>query len=479
MTGTRPSVLIAGREADGTGDLAAALRERGWDVVWARDGEGAFHALDERDFDAVVTELEAPHLDGMAVLRHARGHHPEVCAVGVADAAPSERVVAALRAGAADVLARPIHLDRLAAVLERGLAQRRLAERLAQVEEQLDERFGVERLAGRSRAIARVTDQIRHVAASRATVLIEGEPGTGKGLVARLIHQHGPRRGERFVWASCAALAPGLAEGELFGEEGPPGAGRRGRLELADRGTLFLEEMEALPPAVQVRLLRFLQDREFERSGGRETLRVDARLIVSTTRDLAAEVRAGRFREDLFVRLSAVRIAIPPLRERPEDVAPLVQELLAELQREGGRRVKGVTRGVLERLTRHDWPGNVRELLNVLESMVIFGATARGRSPRRPLDLADLPPAWREADDPHERLRLSVGMTSAEVERRLIEATMRHVGYDKPQAAAMLGIGLRTLYRKLEAFGLRAAPAPRRAAPAGRVRAKPARRRRR
>jgi DNA-binding NtrC family response regulator len=453
MTDERPAVLLVGRQADGAGGVAAALRERGWDVVLADDAGAALEALDARAFDGVVTALESGAVDGMAVLRRSRERHPDAWVVMVADAVPGGRVVEALRAGAADVVSRP-DPEQIAAVLERGLAHQRMARRLAHMEEHLDERFGIDRLAGRSRAIARVTDQIRQVAASRGTVLIEGEPGTGKGLVARIIHQRGPRRAARFVWASCAALTPELAAAELFGEEGP-GLDRPGRVELADRGTLLLEEIDALPAAGQVRLLRFLQDRTFERVGSRETRRSDARLIVSSPRDLAGEVRAGRFREDLFVRLSAVRIAIPPLRERPEDLAPLVTALLGDLAREHGRGAARVTPGVMERFARHDWPGNARELRNVLEAMVVFGGGSGRGARRRPLDVGDLPPAWRDAIDPQETLRIPVGTSLAEVERRLIEATMRHARQDKPRAAAMLGMGLRTLYRKLDALGMR------------------------
>jgi len=474
MTADRPTVLIVGGDADG--ELAADLRGRDWEVVLAPDGEAALQALDARPFDGVVTELEAPGVDGMEVLRRARGHHADLGVVIVADAVPAERVVAALRAGAADVLTRPIHGDHLAAVLERALAHQRQARRLAEVEERLDERFGFERLAGRSGAIARVRDQIRHVAALRATVLIEGKAGTGKGLVARIIHQRGPRRAEPFVALSCRHLR----EADLSNEDGPSGSRTRGWIEQTNRGTLNLEDVESLSRPLQEWLLRFIQSRELEPGGGRGALRVDARLIVSTERDLEAEVHAGRFREDLYLKLSAVRIAIPPLRERPEDLAPLVQAILAEVQREHGRRVKGLTRGAFERLARHEWPGNVRELQILLERMVVLAAEEKRGTPVRLLGIADLPPHLRDADGPDESLRITVGMTAAEVERRLIEATMREAGHDKPRAAAMLGIGLRTLYRKLLTFGIRGGPAgPREARTSSRVRAKPGRRRRR
>jgi DNA-binding NtrC family response regulator len=244
-----------------------------------------------------------------------------------------------------------------------------------------------------------------------------------------------------------------VIEGELFGHEkgalSGSSARQRGRFELAEGGTLFLDEIGETPPAVQVKLLRALQDRSFERVGSSETVRADVRLIAATQRDLAADVRSGRFREDLFQRLGVVRIGMPPLRERREDIPLLVEQFLAEFNREHGRRVTGITRGVLDRMLRHPWAGNVRELRNAVEGMVVF---AEGR---RALDLSDLPAGLRELESPGETLEVAVGVTVEEVERRLIEATLRHTGRDKPRAAAMLGIGLRTLYRKLERYGIR------------------------
>jgi DNA-binding NtrC family response regulator len=343
---------------------------------------------------------------------------------------------------------RPIDPGRLQEVLARGLTHEALAARLAAIEEQLDERLGFERLSGRSRALQRVMEQVRQIAATRATVLIEGEPGTGKGLVAQAIHQHGPRRHEPFVRIDCAAGAAVL-EGELFGRDvAEGGAATAGRLELADGGTLLLDEIGAAPAGVQVRLLRVLQDRTFERVGGGVTLTSDARIIAATSVDLVAEVAAGRFRADLHSRLVVVRIAIPPLRQHADDVPLLVEGFIRDANAAHGRRVTGITRGALDRLAAHDWPGNVRELRNVVEAMVAF---ARGR---RALDLSDLPDALRGADAEFERLELAVGMTVEEAERRLIAATLRHTGGDKPRAAGILGIGLRTLYRKIAQYGM-------------------------
>ncbi len=451
MPKDKPVVLVVDAKGDATRSLIAFLRQHDLEVLWARDGESAFNALDATHVDCMVTELRGRRIDGMALLRHARTRNPEVCAVVTTSRPEGTIAVEAMRLGAHDLQLKPLDPDRLLVVLQRGLSHQRLAARVAEMEDRLDERFGIERLTGRSRPIQRVLEQIRHIASTRATVLIEGEPGTGKGVVAQAIHHASPRRYEPFVWVHCGALAGALLESELFGLE--RGASteadgmKRGRLEIADGGTLFLDAIGETSPAVQVRLLRFVQDRAFERVGGTETLRSDVRLIAATGRDLAAEAREGRFREDLYSRMSVVRVQMPPLRERREDIPLLVEGFIRELNREHGRRVAGITRGVLERLQHYPWPGNVRELKNTVEGMVVF---ARGR---RPLDLSDLPPALSATEG--ERLDLAVGMTLEDAERRLIGATLRHSENDKTRAAAMLGIGLRTLYRKIKRYALR------------------------
>jgi DNA-binding NtrC family response regulator len=320
------------------------------------------------------------------------------------------------------------------------------------------ERAGDE-LTGRSRAIARVREQIRHLAATHSNVLIEGAAGTGKRLVARAIHRGSPRRHAPFVELDLGGSPAEAIERDLFGVEMAGASPHPGRLEAAEGGTLYLADADTIPAAIQVRLLRLLQHREFERVGGGETLKADVRILASSRAPIEREVREGRLREDLAVRLGVGRIALPTLREREEDIPPLVERFVLEANREHRRKVTVVTRGALERLVRHDWPGNVRELERTIDTMVMAAAG------RRPLGLSDLPAAMREEGRDAGALGLEVGMTVEEVEETLVRATLAHTGGDKRRAAALLGIGLRTLYRKLSRYGLDASGRPGRRRP--------------
>ncbi|HEY6866778.1 MAG TPA: sigma-54 dependent transcriptional regulator [Candidatus Eisenbacteria bacterium] len=451
-----PTVLVVDREGEAMQALVEFLRSRGLGVVAVHDGASALAAIDRAAVDLLVTELQAPTLDGMKVLERACLRNPEVCAVVISESAGIEAVVESMRRGAADFQTKPVHLEKLLAVLQRGLERQALAARVAEMEVQLDERFGFGTLVGRSQALRRALDQARHVAPARGPVLMEGEAGTGRGLLAQAIHRNGPRKGGPFVWMSCTALAESAIESELFGSEPPAGEGGPGEpraavpgcYEQADGGTLYLEEVDLLPPSAQIRLLRALQDRTFERVGGTAGLKADVRLIAATRRDLGSDVRAGGFRADLLERLSVVRIQIPPLRERREDIPLLVEAFVSAFNRKHGRKVTGITRGALDRLLRYWWPGNVHELETTIESMVVC---AQGR---RALDLSDLPDPLRAVEDAGERLQLAVGMTVEEAERTLVAATLRHTAFDKPRAAEMLGMGLRTLYRKIKRYGL-------------------------
>ncbi len=446
LTDPRPRVLVALRASEHERALTALLGARGFDVVSVRDTESALHALERERMDGLVCAARTARLDGLAVLDRARAQQPALCAVMVANGDTRGLALEAVRRGAYEFQMEPLDLDMLAATLRQGLAHQRLAERVIERAEPLERQPARRVLTGRSREIRRVSDQVRHLAATRAPVLLEGEPGTGKGVVARALHQNGPRRDRRFERVRCGALPEGVLEVELFGAEG---AGPPGALERSEGGTLFVDEVDQAPAAVQSRLLRFLQERTFERVGGTAQRRADVRLVAACGSDLALAVRAGQFRRDLYDLLALTRVHLPPLRERRTDLPLLVEELLRAANRAHGRRLVGVTSGVLDRFGRYDWPGNVSELRAVLDDMV---ATAHGR---RTLDVDGLPDGIRGGPAATSALALDVGMTLAATERRLIEATLAHTQGDKPRAAAMLGIGLRTLYRRLDEWGLR------------------------
>jgi DNA-binding NtrC family response regulator len=443
--------LLVDPETPESRELIAFLRSRGFRVFWARNGEGAFNVLDTEHVDCLVCELRMERIDGLAILRRSLKRHPGLCAVMMTEGGAVETAVEAMREGAFDFQTKPLNLEKLAATLRHGLSHQALAGRVAHLESRLDERFGFERFTGKSRVVQQLIDQTRQAAATRATVLISGESGSGKGLVAQALHQNSPRSKERFVRVNCAVLAEDEVESELFGRERPVAGGgaerRKGRLEIGDGGTLFLDAVSGVSLAVQEQLLRVLQGDEFERVGGEEAYRVDVRVVASTDRDLEDLVERKAFREDLYQLLHAVNIRVPPLRERQEDIPLLVEEFIREFNRAHARKVTGISRAALERLQAYEWPANVRELKNSIEGMVVFAES------KRPLSVTDLPVALRDSQtEPSREVRLDLGQSMEEVEKRFIAETLRWVGYDKPRAAETLGISLRTLYRKLKEY---------------------------
>jgi transcriptional regulator with PAS, ATPase and Fis domain len=346
-------------------------------------------------------------------------------------------------------------LEKIEAVMERGLSLQRLAIEVTDLHRRLDQRYGFPSLIGNSRGIVRVYDKIRQIAPTRATVLIQGETGTGKGLVAQTLHQNSPRRDALFVTLNCASLAEGVIESELFGHERGAFTGavqtHKGRFEIADGGTLFLDEVSEMSPATQAKLLRVLEDREFERVGGARSIKVDVRLIAASNRDLEQCVSAGKFREDLFFRLKVVTLKLPPLRERKQDIPRLVEVFIREFNVEHDKSITGISRGAMDLLMQYHWPGNIRELKNTIEGMVVLSSSGRM------LDVSDLPEHILDqarAERPDGDIHIRVGMTMEEIEKIAIEHTLRSVGYDKQKAAEILDIGLRTLYRKQKRYRL-------------------------
>lgn len=384
-------ILAADDEPEMLDTVRRILARDGHEVVAAPSGGEALAALETDPFDLVLTDLMMPEVDGMAVLAAAREKSPEAPVVLMTAYATIETAVAAIRAGAWDYVAKPFSMQELRVVIDRALGHGRLARENVRLRNELEAR-GATSFVVRSPAMKAVDDLIARVAPTDLTLLVTGESGTGKEVVARAVHTRSRRANQPFVPVDCAAIPANLMESELFGHERGAFTGattaRRGLVEEADGGTFFLDEIGELEPAVQTKLLRLLQDHEFRRVGGNKLLKADLRVVAATNRDLEAEVANGRFREDLYHRLHVVRVRLPPLRERPEDILPLVEHFLERFRQEGGRAALRLSPAVRDRLVAHPWPGNVRELSNVMRYVV-------GLSRGPEADIADLPPALR------------------------------------------------------------------------------------
>jgi two-component system, NtrC family, response regulator AtoC len=452
MTGAnKPTVLIVDDERATREGLERALHDR-YNVLLAEDGQKAMGLLESQHVDVLLTDLKMPGIDGMALLRRANSlPSPPLCIMMTAYGS-IENAVEAMHAGAYHYLTKPnINLDELELVIQRGLEGRRIATENVTLRAQLDRKFGMEKIIGTSTAMQQVFDIVQQVAPTRATVLITGETGTGKELVAHALHNLSPRKNGPFVAVHAAALPSTLLESELFGHEKGAFTGaverRIGRFEMADGGTLFLDEVGEIEPAMQVKLLRVLEERKFERLGGSKTIESDVRLVAATNRDLKKLVSEGKFRDDLFYRLSVVSILLPPLRERRDDIPLLVNTFLEQCSRENNKPVREITQEALNVLMAYDWPGNVRELRNTIEQMVVLARVER-------LTLRDVPAAIRGAADLTKISVVRTGMTVEEAERQLIVQALKEMDGNRTRAAQKIGISRRTLHRKLKKFGL-------------------------
>jgi DNA-binding NtrC family response regulator len=452
-----PTVLIVDDEKHTREGLRRAL-DRNYNVTLAEDGAAALRLLESESFDVVLADQRMPGLDGLELVRRAQNlSKPPVCMIMTAYGTV-ENAVEAMRRGAYDYLTKPMDLDRLELVLERALKSRRLETENVALRQQLDKRYGMENIIGTSAAMQEVLETVRQVAPSRATVLIQGESGTGKELVAHAIHQLSPRNRNPFVPVHCAALSPTLLESELFGHE--KGAftnafeRRIGRFEQADGGTIFLDEIGEIDPSVQVKILRVLGERQFERVGGNKTMTVDVRLVVATNKNLDELVKAGKFRDDLFYRLQVVTITLPPLRERGDDAVLLAKCFLADFARENNKAIAEFSPEAMSALQLYHWPGNVRELRTAVERAVVL---ARGDK----ITVKDLPPAVRAtAEAAREEGALSPeqiarsGLTLQEVERLMFINALKATQGNRTEAAKRLGVSRRTLHRKIVEYHL-------------------------
>jgi DNA-binding NtrC family response regulator len=445
---TRGRILIVDDESNARAALSEILREEGYATETAADGFKALGKLEEFSPDVILTDLKMPGLDGIAFMEKARSLAPGAAFVVMTAFGTISSAVDAMKKGAENYLLKPLDPEALGAVVERAMEKARLVQEAQRLRDRLRERNAFSHIVSSDPKMDVILELVAQVGPSRASVLITGESGTGKELIAEAIHGASPRAKAPFVRLHCAALSESLLESELFGHERGAFTGavarREGRFKQADGGTLFLDEIGEVPPAVQVKLLRFLQEKTFERVGGNETLRVDVRVIAATNRDLTAEIRRGAFREDLFYRLNVVTVELPPLRERRGDIPALASFFLRRYAAENGKTLDTFADDALRALLDYRWPGNVRELENVVERAVVLGDGPR-------IEKKHLPPTVvpsEERDGPPP----IPGSTIADLERYAILKTLEACGGSTSKAATVLGVSPRKIQYKLHEY---------------------------
>lgn len=450
----KPTLLIVDDEKPTREGLRAALEER-FDVYLAEDAKSAMDLLESEHFDVMLTDFKMPNEDGMKLITRAKSlSKPPICILMTAYGS-EELAVEAMKRGADDYIAKGrLQIDELEMRIARAVRTQKLESENISLRQQLDSKFGLENIVGEAPAMQDIFDKIKQVAPTRATVLLLGESGTGKEMVAKAIHQLSPRAKQPMVSVHCAALSPTLLESELFGHERGAFTGaherRIGRFEQAQGGTLFLDEIGEIDAALQIKLLRFLGERTFERVGSNKTLTADVRVIAATNKDLEAMVKAGTFREDLYFRLCIVELHLPPLRERLEDVPLLAKTFLRQFAKENEKPVTDFTADALEMLLNHRWPGNVRELRAAIESAVVM---CRGDR----ISARDLPRTVRSEAAPSSdsaRLLARNDLTVKEAEKQLIIRALKETKGNRTLAAKKIGMPRRTFHRKLHTYHL-------------------------
>jgi two-component system response regulator HydG len=438
------TVLVVDDDEANRVTMERILAREGYRVVHADSGRAAMERLREERVDLVLTDLKMPGMSGIDLLKAARKIDPDVEVVVMTAYGTVETAVEAMKEGAYDFVAKPLQRLALVTTLAKALEKRMLQVENRHLREQLAA-IGEGEIIGRSDTMRALLDEVEQVAPSNATVLLTGESGTGKSRLAKLLHRMSRRRDGRFVALNCGAIPETLLESELFGYEKGAFTGavgrKEGRFDLASGGTLFLDEITETTPATQVRLLRVLNDGEYERVGGTETLNANVRVVAASNRDIRKEIAEGRFREDLYYRLNVIQLHVPALRDHIEDVPLLAQHFLARFAQKNGKELRGMTPEALEVLQGYRWPGNVRELENAVERAVVLCRNDR-------IGIEDLPAALREGTDSRKRISFEVGTPLKVVERRMIEETLRYCSGDKNLAASLMGITSRTIYRR-------------------------------
>lgn len=449
MRERKPKILVVDDDTGHRGALITLMGDWGYEMLGAEDGESAIEQCTKRPFDLVLMDMRMPGVNGIEALREIKAYNPAIPIVIMTAYSDVENAVEAIKAGAYDYLTKPLDFDDLKLTLERALDHALLRDENAQLRTALASSADAGGLIGQSPSMRRLVEMVTTIAPSEATVLIAGESGTGKEVVARMIHANSARATGPYVAINCAALTESLLESELFGHEKGAFTGaekrREGRFLAANKGTIFLDEIGEIPMPMQAKLLRAIQEREIQRVGGDQAIKVDVRILAATNKDLLRHVEKGAFRQDLYYRLNVVCLQLPPLRERREDIPLLAAHFLKRFAEKNGKSVKGFSPSAMDRLIKHSWPGNVRELENTVERAVVLlmGEYISER---------ELPPGLMEQGDGGEFARHAgfTDMTLEEIERVVVAEALENVGGNKSEAARRLGITRKTLLSKLQ-----------------------------
>jgi DNA-binding NtrC family response regulator len=440
-------ILVVDDDAPTREAIESGLKKLGHQIILAGKGSEALEEVRRHPVDLAIIDLKLPDMEGTELFAILRLLRPQAMAVMISGHATVEEAVSALKRGIYDFITKDFRMHELRKVVTKALETQQILAENVKLRLELQERGPTGRLIGKSPALAKVIQMVNQIAPLKSTVLLSGESGVGKELVTEAIHLLSPRKDKPLVKLNCGALPEGLIESELFGHEKGAFTGaiqqRKGRFELADGGTIFLDEISEMPVATQVKLLRVLQEGEFERVGGTQTIKADVRVIAASNVDLEAAVAQGRFRKDLYYRLNVIHLHIPALRERGEDIPMLALHFLDKFCRENNRPLNGFSPAAMAALKRYSWPGNIRELQNVVERAV---ALCQGNM----VELTDLPDEIRQHSPADDVITVPVGASMEEIERLAIVQTLKKTGGDKELTARLLGIGLATLYRRLK-----------------------------
>jgi DNA-binding NtrC family response regulator len=440
-------ILIVEDDSTVRESLRLLFKKKGYEILLASNGKEALHSFRREAVDLVITDVVMPKMDGIELLESVKNLRPETEVIVISAQGTIEKAVHAMKLGAFDFIEKPINPRVISLLVERALEKQTLILQNRDLRSRLEDKFHFRNIVGRSEKMVKIFELVRHIAPYDSSVLIIGESGTGKELIANAIHYNSPRTSMPFIKVSCASLSEGIIESELFGHEKGAFTGaiasRKGRFEMAHQGTLFLDEVEDIPPTTQIKLLRVLQEGEFERVGGNKTIKVNIRIIAASNRDLHDAVKEGVFREDLYYRLNVVNIKLPPLRDRRDDIPFLINFFIERYNQKYHMKVKGISQKAMNLLADFEWTGNVRELENTIESILVINSP-------EVIDVKHLPQEIRGVKERSEVIPIKIGTPLEDVEKEMLIQTLRATKGNKRRAAQLLGINVRTIHRKIE-----------------------------